>query len=255
MKKKIQKKIKIIVLTIMILGVLLGLCFAYFNNKRLNNKEKVINHEKDYSDVTNKLIKMTSSFGKCNNGYYLDFDTNIITEEKLDENFKYNIIYNYLKLENKIIKKYDSLNEELEINENEYEEIIKVSDLENAYQLVFNNDFVKLKSFVIGNNIYRLNNDVYTSSYTITENDSCNNTTNYLLIRSTSNKDIVTFDYIVYYLDKNHFAYKNKNSDSFICKEDEVYDKSSLFARYRYTFVNDGNDNFKFKNAELVKEV
>lgn len=89
----------------------------------------------------------------------------------------------------------------------------------------------------------------------INENESCGNTTNYLLIRSTSSKDRVTIDYIVYYLDTNKFAYKNRKKDNVICKEEEVYEKSSLFDRYRYTFENDGNDNFKFKSVELVETI
>lgn len=261
MKRQNYKKLKITLITGLLIILTIGFGLIYL----FNSKEKQpifdnskVTHKIDNSDITTLLNKITSSYGNCNTGYALDFkEKNVLLANELDENFKYNIIYNILKRNNKIIKQYKTKNEQTTdepasfFDETKYTEILTMSDIINVYSSLFGYKPEKmLSSFKLGNKVYFSNGSSYSANIDETKEEDCTYNTKYSIYFATSSKEEISLEYILYFENDNK-AYTDANFKNKACGSSKVNDYKDDFIKYRFTFKGN-NNNYVLKNVSLV---
>ena len=124
--------------TVIIVGILVLLLFSlilcliiFKNNNKINsnnnnNKPNTTNKKKeidvDPENYSSVFLVAYHSFNNCNTGYIFDFNSNNKLELKdLSNDFIYNTIYNYLKIQNKIsIIKQSGTDETNRLSETNY---------------------------------------------------------------------------------------------------------------------------------------
>lgn len=261
MKRQNYKKLKITLITGLLFILTIGFGIIYL----FNSKEKQpifdnskVTHKIDNSDITTLLNKITSSYGTCNTGYALDFkEKNVLLANELDENFKYNIIYNILKRNNKIIKQYKTKNEQTIdepasfFDETKYTEILTMSDISDVYSSLFGyKPEETLSSFKLGNKIYSSNGSSYSANIDEAEEEDCSYSTKYSIYFATSSKEEITLEYILYFETDNK-AYTDANFKNKVCGSSKVNDYKDDFIKYRFTFKGN-NNNYVLKSVSLV---
>lgn len=261
MKRQNYKKLKITLITGLLIILTIGFGLIYL----FNSKEKQpifdnskVTHKIDNSDITTLLNKITSSYGNCNTGYALDFkEKNVLLANELDENFKYNIIYNILKRNNKIIKQYKTKNEQTIdepasfFDETKYTEILTMSDISDVYSNLFGYKPEKmLSSFKLGNKVYSSNGSSYSANIDEAKEEECTYNTKYSIYFTTSSKEEITLEYILYFETDNK-AYTDANFKNKVCGSSKVNDHKDDFIKYRFTFKGN-NNNYVLKSVSLV---
>lgn len=206
------------------------------------------------------------SFNNCNTGYIFDFSTKDKLEyNDLDDDFIYNTVYNYLRINNKIKKTNSnkSINSMIVSDNNYVEEEISLNDFLNAYEKLYGiplKDINIKNNFSIGDYNYDLNSqNVYYSKKTKPLNCLVNNTVAYLLKEQNATESKIELTYIVFY---SIFEYINNNVEPYatnkkdgekICSGDKVSSPEYIdnFAKYKFTFIYKDN-NYVFDNVTLI---
>lgn len=268
--------------TVIIVGILVLLLFSlilcliiFKNNNKINsnnnNKPNTTNKKKeidvDPENYSSVFLVSYHSFNNCNTGYIFDFNSNNKLELKdLSNDFIYNTIYNYLKIQNKIsIIKQSGTDETNRLSETNYiEERITLNDFLYAYQTIYGtqiNNIKYEKLFYIGDYKFELNDEnIYYSKKTVSPNCVKNNRVNYTLKTKNITEEKIELTYIVFYTiykyeNDNVKAYAtNKKDGNIICDSLKVTDNDNIgnFQQYKFTFTKKDNI-YIFNNITLVK--
>ena len=264
MKRKKYQKIKISLIISLIIAMIIGFLLIFFlekNDSSVIFDNSKVTHQVDNSDITNILHEITSSYGTCNSGYELDFkDKTVLSAAELDESFKYNVIYNVLKRNNKIIKQYQNKNQSSPASEQasildktKYTEMLLITDVNDVYASLFGSKPQKnLNIFVRGDRLYNLKNTSYVVNIDENADIKCSKRVGYSIFSATSSKDKITLDYILYFSDNSNLnSYADENLQNKITTVGKENDYINDYTKYRFTFIGK-NDNYILESVSLV---
>lgn len=259
---KLKEEISLIIL--LVIAIIMGFLLIFFLEK---NEDLVIfdnskvTHQIDNSDIAKILYKVTSSYGSCNSGYVLDYkNKNTLLVTDLEENFKYNIIYNILKTKNKIVKQYENKNKPPSmkeqpsiLDENKYTEILLINDINEVYESLFGvKPQTNINTFTLGTRVYSLKNNIYTTDVDESVEEKCSKRIKYSIYSSTSSKERITLDYILYFSDNDNFnVYADENLQNKITNLGNENNYIDNFIKYRFIFIGN-NDSYSLQSIVLI---